>query len=109
MSKKLKKSGKNRIMAGVCGGVAEYFKIDPTIVRLILVIVALLKGVGVLLYVIAAIVMPADDTFFEEDENIDNLKSANVDSSENEDTVKNTNNNGKNGRSDEEFDSFFEK
>lgn len=109
MAKKLKKSGKNKIVAGVCGGVAEYFKIDPTIVRLILVIIALFKGFGVLLYVIAAIVMPADENFYADEENIDNLKSANVDSSESEDNVKKPNNTGKTTRPNEEFDSFFEK
>lgn len=109
MAKKLKKSGKNKIIAGVCGGVAEYFKIDPTIVRLILVIVALFKGVGVLLYVIAAIVMPSDDTFYDNEENIDNLKSANMDSEKNEESDGKTNNKVKNSHSDEEFDSFFEK
>ena len=38
MKKKLTKSQKNRMIAGVCGGLAEYFKIDPTIVRLIFVL-----------------------------------------------------------------------
>ena len=49
MKKKLTKSQKNRMIAGVCGGLAEYFKIDPTIVRLVFVVFALLKGAGILL------------------------------------------------------------
>lgn len=108
MSKKLRKSGKNKIIAGVCGGVGEYFKIDPTIVRLIFAIIALAKGAGLILYVIAAIVMPAGEDSFD-DENIENLKSANMDSSESEKADKKPNNNADSTHSDEEFDSFFEK
>ena len=60
MSKKLKKSNKSKMIAGVCGGIAEYFKIDPTIVRLIFVVLGFIHGSGFLIYVIAAIVMPSD-------------------------------------------------
>ena len=74
MKKKLTKSQKNRMIAGVCGGLAEYFKIDPTIVRLIFVVFALLKGAGILLYLIAAIVIPSQEYF---DDDIDSMKSAN--------------------------------
>ena len=55
--KKLRKSNK-KMLFGVCGGLAEYFKIDPTIVRICVCLVALFKGVGVILYLIAALVMP---------------------------------------------------
>ena len=54
--KKLYKSN-NRMIFGVCAGVAEYFGIDPTIVRLIWAALAL-SGTGILLYIVAAIVMP---------------------------------------------------
>ena len=54
--KKLYKSN-NRMICGVCAGVAEYFGIDPTIVRLIWAALAL-RGTGSLLYIVAAIVMP---------------------------------------------------
>lgn len=54
--KKLYKSN-NRMLCGVCAGVAEYFGIDPTIVRLIWAALAL-SGAGILLYIVAAIVMP---------------------------------------------------
>ena len=54
--KKLYKSN-NRMICGVCAGVAEYFGIDPTIVRLIWAVLAL-SGTGILLYIVAAIVMP---------------------------------------------------
>ena len=58
MTKRLCKSMNDRKLAGVCGGIAEYFGIDSTIVRLILVIFCLAAGSGVLFYIIAAIVMP---------------------------------------------------
>ena len=54
--KKLYKSN-NRMICGVCAGVAEYFGIDPTIGRLIWAALAL-SGTGILLYIVAAIVMP---------------------------------------------------
>ena len=54
--KKLYKSN-NRMICGVCAGVAEYFGIDQTIVRLIWAALAL-SGTGILLYIVAAIVMP---------------------------------------------------
>ena len=58
MDKRLRKSMSDRKLAGVCGGIAEYFGIDSTIVRLILVIFCLVGGSGILYYIIAAIVMP---------------------------------------------------
>ncbi len=56
--KKLYRSSNQRIIAGVCGGIAEYFNIDPTLVRLIFVIVSLLGGSGILAYLIAALIIP---------------------------------------------------
>ncbi len=56
--KKLYRSNNHRIIAGVCGGIAEYFNIDPTIVRLIFIIVSLLGGSGILAYLIAALIIP---------------------------------------------------
>lgn len=55
--KRLRKSYDRKLL-GVCGGIAEYFNIDPTIVRLIWVFLVLCMGTGVLAYLIAAIVMP---------------------------------------------------
>jgi len=48
------------IICGVCGGIAEYFNIDPTIVRLAWIIFCLAGGSGILGYIIAALVMPED-------------------------------------------------
>lgn len=55
--RKLVKS-QDRKICGVCGGIAEYFGIDPTIVRLVWVLVALFAGTGMLAYIIAALLMP---------------------------------------------------
>ena len=58
MEKKLYKSETNKMLAGVCGGIAEYFNIDPTLVRLGWVVFCALGGSGVLAYIIAAIIIP---------------------------------------------------
>lgn len=58
--KKLYKSNKNKMIDGVCGGIAEYCSIDPTIVRLLAVAVCLAGGSGLLAYIIAMIVIPRD-------------------------------------------------
>lgn len=54
--KRLYKSADKKV-CGVCGGIAEYFGIDPTIVRLVYVLLVLFTGIGILPYIIAAIVM----------------------------------------------------
>jgi phage shock protein C len=56
--KRLTKSRNNRMICGVCGGIAEYFGVDPTIIRLLLAVFCLAGGSGILAYIIAAIVMP---------------------------------------------------
>ena len=58
MIKKLYKSTVDKKLCGVCGGIAEYFNIDSTIVRLIWVIFTLCVGAGILAYIMAALVMP---------------------------------------------------
>ena len=57
-TKRLTRSTGNRMLGGVCGGLAEYFNIDPTLVRLAFVVLSLFGGPGVLLYIILWIVMP---------------------------------------------------
>ena len=59
MSKKLYKSNTDKMLEGVCGGIAEYFGIDPTIVRLAWVVFCALGGSGILAYIIAAIIIPS--------------------------------------------------
>ncbi len=59
--KRLAKSSSNRMVCGVCGGIAEYFNWDPTVVRLIWVAVSLFLGagfMGLIAYFIAAVIMP---------------------------------------------------
>lgn len=56
--KKLYRSNSNRMIAGVCGGIAEYLNIDPTVVRLLWVVAGLCIGFGVLAYIVAAIIIP---------------------------------------------------
>lgn len=58
--KKLFKSSVNKKLCGVCGGIGEYFQVDPTIVRLIFVILGLWSGSGVILYIIAALLIPEE-------------------------------------------------
>ena len=50
MNKKLYKSNTNKMICGVCGGLGEFFGIDPTIIRLIWAILALLGGTGIVAY-----------------------------------------------------------
>ena len=62
MEKKLYKSDSDKKICGVCGGIAEYFDIDPTVIRLIWVLAVLFAGCGILAYIIAAIIMPKKPT-----------------------------------------------
>lgn len=61
MEKKLKRSRENKMLAGVCGGIAEYFNMDPTIVRLVWAILGFIYGTGIIVYIIAALIMPEDN------------------------------------------------
>jgi phage shock protein C, pspC len=56
--KKLYKSATDKKIAGVCGGIAEYFNVDATLIRLAWVLFSLLGGSGLLAYIIAALIMP---------------------------------------------------
>ncbi|MBO5963623.1 MAG: PspC domain-containing protein [Bacteroidales bacterium] len=55
--KKLYRSKTNKKLCGVCGGFAEYFEIDATILRILLIIFVLCGGAGILAYIVAALVM----------------------------------------------------
>ena len=57
--KRLYKSRTNRVLCGVCGGIGEYFGIDPTIVLLLCVLLGC-TSTGLILYIIAAIIMPEE-------------------------------------------------
>lgn len=58
---KLVKSRKNKMLTGVCGGIGELLGIDPTIIRLIWAALSLAGGTGIILYIIAAVIIPEDD------------------------------------------------
>ena len=58
-TKRLYKSSTNRVLCGVCGGIGEYFDIDPTIIRLLWAVLAC-SGTGIVVYLIAAIIIPLD-------------------------------------------------
>ena len=55
---KRRKSEDNKVLCGVCGGLGEFLGIDPTIVRLIWAVLAFAAGSGLLIYILAAIIMP---------------------------------------------------
>ncbi len=59
-SKKLYKSRRNKILCGICGGLADYFGIDPTIIRVIWILFCLAGGSGVIAYIILCLVMPEE-------------------------------------------------
>jgi len=60
MEKRLYRSSSDRMIWGVCGGVAEYFRMDPTIVRIIAVLLIFANGLGILAYIILAMVVPLE-------------------------------------------------
>ncbi len=98
MSKKLYKS-QNKLIFGVCGGIADYFNMDPTIIRLLMIILLVVSfGTGLIVYIVAAVIMP--DRHVDDMNDSDNLKSAGSSSTcqkENE------------SESDDEFNSYFKK
>ena len=62
MERRLYRSTTDKMIAGVCGGIAEYFKIDPTIVRVIAVILLIAGSAGFWAYLILWIVVPKNPT-----------------------------------------------
>jgi phage shock protein PspC (stress-responsive transcriptional regulator) len=61
--KRLYRSKKDRILGGVCAGLGEHLDVDPTVIRLIWAVVTLLSfGTGIIIYILAWIIIPEDDT-----------------------------------------------
>lgn len=58
--KKLYRSSADRLIAGVCGGLGEYFEIDPLFFRIVFLILAFMGGTGILLYLILVLIMPKE-------------------------------------------------
>jgi phage shock protein C len=57
-TRKLYRSRTDRTIAGVCGGLAQYFSLDPTLIRVLFVVLAVLGGSGIILYVAMWIIVP---------------------------------------------------
>ena len=58
--KELHRSTKDRKLAGICGGIGEYFELDPTIIRVLFVVFSVFLGGGILAYIILWLVMPQE-------------------------------------------------
>lgn len=60
--KLLYRSEKNKMLAGVCGGIGEYLNIDPTVIRLIFVLLSLLTGIifGLIIYIVLVFIIPTE-------------------------------------------------
>ena len=63
MKTRLYKSNREKMLDGVCGGIAEYFDLDPTVIRLAWVVFCAMGGCGILAYIIAAIVIPRNPVY----------------------------------------------
>ncbi len=63
--KKLYRSRENAMLAGVCGGIGEYFDIDPTIARLAWVVLGFCGGVGIWAYIISVVIIPQRPQYIE--------------------------------------------
>jgi phage shock protein C len=60
-TKRIKRSNTDKMLAGVCGGLAKYFDIDSTLVRLAFAFAAIFAGTGVLIYLVMWIIVPKED------------------------------------------------
>jgi phage shock protein C len=59
--KRLARSKKNQVVAGVCAGIGDYLKVDPNVVRLGFAVLTIFGGLGILIYLIAWLILPEDD------------------------------------------------
>ena len=66
MKKRLYKDHRNKKLCGVCSGIAKFFDLDPTVIRLAWILFSALGGSGVLAYIICAIVIPDEPGYIEE-------------------------------------------
>lgn len=63
MNKQLQRSTQNKVIGGVCAGIAHYFGLDPVLVRVGFLIALLAFGVGPLVYLVLWVLMPASSTY----------------------------------------------
>lgn len=104
MGKKLTKSNNKKIF-GVCGGIADYFGIDATLVRLGVVILTIIWGTGILIYILAALVMPEPNS-----DEVEYVIRDDVPESQSSNSGDYNNSESKNApHSDEDFEKFFKK
>jgi phage shock protein C len=69
--KKLMRSKRNRIIAGVCGGIGEYLDVDPTVIRVVWVVLTIISvGAGILAYIAAWLIIPEEETPVESAANV---------------------------------------
>lgn len=100
MNKRLYKSNTNKVLFGTCGGIGEFFNIDPTVIRIIFIVVTFACGSGILIYLISSLIIPnCIDNF----DNFQDFEQANKDYKERPKSKK------KFTSEDDEFDSYFEK
>ncbi len=62
MERRLYRSRTDRMIWGVCGGLAKYFELDPTIFRVIFVVLAFINGIGIIAYILMAMIVPLEDS-----------------------------------------------
>lgn len=101
MSKKLYRSRNDRMIAGVCGGLAEYFDVDSSLIRLAVLFVFLFQGVGLIAYIIAWLVMSEeplqneyrmpDDYYIEDHKNKENYSASESSSQDEEERAESEN------------------
>lgn len=76
MTQKLYRSTNNKMIAGVCGGIAEYLDLDPTLVRLLWLILGFAMGIGFLAYIVCAVIIP-ESPIIPFESNLNNYKNTN--------------------------------
>lgn len=63
MARKLYRSSGNKMLGGVCSGLAEYLDADPSLIRLLWVLAFFALGAGILAYLVAWVIIPPDNTY----------------------------------------------
>ena len=58
--KKIYRSRKDKVLVGVCGGLGDYFDIDPVLIRIIFILLCFVRGIGFLVYLISALIIPSE-------------------------------------------------
>lgn len=69
MNKKLYRSRRNKVLGGVCGGLGEYFEVDPVLIRVLFVFLTFFNASGILLYLLLLIILPQEPIIFTDETN----------------------------------------